>query len=109
MGRSYNRFFKAIINANKKASDNQGNENSANLTDAAEDKPKGYVEYGKRFDNEEKYTDYSTAIKGICGTDEAKSDDLSNFRDDIINKHFLTILSIDATIELSKIHMIETS
>lgn len=117
LGRSYNRFFKAIINANKKASDNQGNENSANLTDAAEDKPKGYVEYGKRFDNEEKYTDYSTAIKGICGTDEAKSDDLSNFRDDIINKqkkfpfkqHFLTILSIDATIELSKIHMIETS
>lgn len=99
LGRAYNLFFKEIIEANEK----------------------DFVEYGERFDDKKKEDEnYAAAIERICGKDKVKQNDaepterFKRFRDTIIAKgnlpfkeHFLTMLSIDTTIELSKIHMID--
>lgn len=102
--RSYNRLFKEVLD-NKPAEDKQPIKN--------------FVEY-KRFNDEKIHDNYLTAIKEICGEDKEKQDDtesdkkIKHFRDEMstvgnfpFKENFLTMLSIDVTIEHSKIHMIE--
>ena len=124
-GRAYNLFFKEVINANKKAKPDEGHADKT-AKNEDEDSIKDYVTHSERFEDK-KPDDYKDAIVGICGKDEVKPNDkestkkLKNFRKSIttkeedketkgnfpFKKHFLTMLSIDVTIELSKIHMID--
>lgn len=125
-GRAYNLFFKEVIDADVKK--NKPDEGHADKTteDKNEDSIKDYVTHSERF-KDKKPDDYKDAIEAICGKDEVKPNDkestkkLKRFRKSIITKeedkeakgdfpfkeHFLTMLSIDVTIELSKIHMID--
>lgn len=125
--RAYNQFFGKMIDANgKKDKHDKGNaDRNGEDRQPAKD---FFVEYDKRFDdNGNKYIDYTSVIKRICEKNKVRSNDseevrkLKAFRKSIIAKkddtktdgnfpfkeHFLTMLSIDVTIELSKILMID--
>lgn len=120
LARAYNRFFKEVINANEK----KVKPDEEHTDKTAEDKVpvKDYVTHSERF-KDKKPNDYKTTIEGICGKDNNSeaTKRLEEFKNSIIpakenniiegnfsfKEHFLTMLSIDVTIELSKIHMID--
>ena len=125
-GRAYNLFFKEVIEADAKKDKQDEGHADKTAKNEDEDSIKDYVTHSERF-KDKKSDDYKDAIEGICGKDEVKPNDkestkkLKNFRKSIttkeedeetkgnfpFKKHFLTMLSIDVTIELSKIHMID--
>lgn len=125
-GRAYNLFFKEVIEADAKKDKQDEGHADKTAKNEDEDSIKDYVTHSERF-KDKKPDDYKDAIEAICGTDEVKPNDkestkkLKNFRKSIttkeedeetkgnfpFKKHFLTMLSIDVTIELSKIHMID--
>lgn len=68
------------------------------------------VAYDKRFQPNEKESDYSILINEICRQNQRLNDFKNNItapKDFPFKENFLTMLSIDVTIELNKIHMID--
>ena len=120
LARAYNKFFKEVIDADEKKV--KPNEEHTDKTTEDKEPVKDYVTHSERF-KDKKPDDYKTAIEGICGTDNSSeaTKKLEDFKNSIIpeeentiiernfpfKENFLTMLSIDVTIELSKIHMID--